>query len=129
MTPTTTLTDMEVIDAEHQVQISLLDSLLKAAEDDDADGKELLEQLFAYTNIHFMSEQVLMRQYSYPDYDVHVAEHDGMMAQLDLLQEAMAAQRTDVATLGELRRLLVTHIATHDQQLHSFIAASTKHRA
>ena len=117
--------DTEVIDAEHEVQVSLLDSLLNAATDSSVDCEELLEQLCSYTNIHFMSEQVLMRQYSYPDYDAHVAEHDVMMDKLNTLQASLSEKQIDQALANELRGMVITHIATLDQQLHSHIASCT----
>ena len=58
-------------DAEHHVQLSLAQTLCEAASTgvDAALAREILDQLVAYSDVHFLSEQLLMRLCSYPDYD------------------------------------------------------------
>ena len=63
--------DSAGIDKEHQVQIGMLDAFCKLVEKDAPREKiqEMLSQLAEYSEVHFMSEQLLMRMYAFPDYD------------------------------------------------------------
>ena len=81
-------------DREHQVQLGLLHALCDAVRDqqDAASITSLLDQLMTYCEAHFMSEELLMRQKSYDDYEDHVDDHVHM---LDVLQE-MAASHAQV---------------------------------
>ena len=74
----------DALDREHQGQIDLLlaiEAELGGA-GDRARLDALLDQLIEYTNIHFMSEQVEMRQQVYPELPAHEAEHDQLMEQM-----------------------------------------------
>ena len=112
--------------AQHHLQLDLLRTLQTAI----ADGRpkavcdEILDTLVTYTDVHFMSEQRMMRLHAYPDYRAHQLDHDRSMA---LLEEIRAAWTGDgqerVAQLaGELEKLLVTHMDGADQVLGAFLA-------
>ena len=106
------------MDSEHRVQMSLLSTLERAVESShDKDAvKDLVHQLIAYTNIHFMSEQLLMRLGSYPDLGLHESEHDTLMDQLRRIEEGfiLGDAKMMVSESQVLRHLLVEHIRTHD---------------
>jgi hemerythrin len=44
-------------------------------EQDAAGVGEILDHLIAYSEAHFMSEELLMRLKSYDDYEDHVEDH------------------------------------------------------
>ena len=72
------------LDFEHQGQIELLlavEAELRGTAD-KARLAMMLDQLIEFTNIHFMSEQVLMRELAYPGLRAHEAEHDHLMDQM-----------------------------------------------
>ena len=48
-------------DAEHGIQLGLLDATLSALASDAPDAGELLDQLYAYSEAHFLSVKLLMR--------------------------------------------------------------------
>ena len=74
----------DALDLEHQGQIDLLlavEAELRGAAD-KAQLATLLDRLIEFTNIHFMSEQLVMRQQAYPGLPAHEAEHDQLINQM-----------------------------------------------
>ena len=108
-----------LLDGEHAAQLNLLDSFerkLRAGEDKE-DLLIVLDRLIEFTNLHFMSEEMLMQQHAYPALGLHVKEHDALLEQVRVIQDAFAvddAQMTD-AELTSLRTWLIDHIKTKDQ--------------
>ena len=84
------------MDAEHQVELALLDALHEAVSRDLGPNRvaEVLEQLLEHTNVHFMSEQLLMRLTAYPQYEAHAEEHDELIVKARMLQSHVAAGET-----------------------------------
>jgi len=107
-------------DREHEVQLALLRELCTAAGEsgDAAVVGEILDRLIAYSEAHFMSEELLMRLKSYDDYEDHVDDHVFM---LDTLRTLAARHAAGDSTLlaGEAAAALAfigTHIATRDRR-------------
>jgi hemerythrin len=113
--------DLESVDAEHRLQIELLDALIAAAQsgrgDDHVD--ELLQRLRDVSEAHFLSEDLLMRLHAYPEHAEHVAEHEEMTSILDSLREAISSP--DVGRISALRQRLVHHILDKDERLERFL--------
>ncbi|MCK7509540.1 MAG: hemerythrin family protein [Desulfobacterales bacterium] len=114
-------TDSNTIDREHQLQLHLMQALATAL-DGDGDVDEMLAQLADYSRAHFLSEELLMRLYAYPDYDDHVLDHEKMTEWLD----ALAARRGDrdamQGAVSELMTVFRRHIDGRDRKLHDFMA-------
>ncbi len=110
------------MDREHQVQMGLI----LALEQGLALGKShdqlraILYQLVDYTNVHFMSEQLLMRLYAYPEIGTHEAAHDKLMQQSRRVTADFASGElsTISADLLLLKQWLVDHIRTDDHAFH-----------
>lgn len=116
------------MDAEHQVQVSLLYALRQAVSAGQADNaQELLERLTAYSKMHFASEQLLMRLYQYDGYAGHVAEHEQMIEALEGLSAAPGERAGEAAAVGRwidaLDASLVRHIRGADRALGHYLAA------
>ena len=114
------------LDPEHQGQIDLLlavEAELRGARD-PAQLSRLLDGLIEYTNIHFMSEQLIMRQHVYPGLPAHEAEHDQLMEQMrDFQKRIGSGERTLVADdLSGLRDWVLRHIRTKDTAFAQFLA-------
>lgn len=106
------------MDGEHKVQIDLI----RAVEQGLVTGKSrtelllLLEQLVEYTNVHFMSEQLLMRLYAYPEIGPHEAIHDKLMEQARRVITDFSSDEISSVS-GELlllKQWLLDHIRTDD---------------
>ena len=112
-------------DREHQVQLGLLQALCDAVRDhrDAAAVAEILEQLIAYSEAHFMSEELLMRLKSYDDYGNHVDEHIRMLDLLRAIATDHAAGNSSLVA-GKAEAVLAfigKHIATCDQRFADFV--------
>jgi hemerythrin len=108
------------IDAEHQVELALLAALEQSVrEGDDDRAREVLGQLVEHTNVHFMSEQLLMRLAGYPQYEAHVHEHDDLLARARTLQRHVASGEValSLAFLESTRAWLLQHMDTRDRAL------------
>ncbi|KPK56307.1 MAG: hypothetical protein AMS22_01750 [Thiotrichales bacterium SG8_50] len=113
------------IDSEHQVQIGLLNALCDAVEcDEDAAAiQDILDQLVSYSELHFMSEQLLMRMYAYPDYDDHVRDHDEMTDRLREIRDRVVngEQSFALANAHSMKLFLLSHIRSRDHDLGAYL--------
>jgi hemerythrin len=118
--------DLDSIEAEHRVQVGMIDALLSA----DAKGMkanevdEILVRLLEYTRLHFLSEELLMRLHAYEHHDEHVFEHRRMLEQLEEIRKTYQQGQADEAgmSIQRLRARLLGHIHSHDAELTHFIA-------
>ena len=113
------------LDREHNVQLELLAAYRIIIEDPASCAKrsELLEQLHDYTKAHFASEELLMRLYSYPRYQEHVADHQLALIQIEALRAADDTQAANgaIAAADDLVDSLCDHIVGADRALGQFI--------
>ena len=118
--------DLDSIEAEHRVQIGMIDALLSADENklEAAEVEEIVVRLLEYTRLHFLSEELLMRLHAYEHHDEHVFEHRRMLEQLEEIREARQQGQTGDAgmSIQRLRARLLGHIHSHDAELTHFIA-------
>ncbi len=111
----------QTLDNEHLVQLGLADAVVQAV-DHAAPAEEiaqLVSQFVDYTELHFASEQLLMRLHAYPDYAEHVADHEAIVEQLQALRETAAP-----VTLEHARRIkgqMLGHIRNRDAALHAYL--------
>jgi len=117
--------DREVMAGEHRVQLGLFRAFAQAIRSDagDAEKAEILDNLIDYTELHFNSEQLLMRLHAYPGFDAHVAEHDGLMADVKNLRRLIDAgdESAGLDLVDELETWLVRHIDSHDKAFGRFL--------
>jgi hemerythrin-like metal-binding protein len=112
MMPNAAANDARMIDAEHQIQIQLLNELRRVLRE-GGDGAELRERLADYCRAHFLSEELLMRLHAYPDYDDHVGDHEQLLDALDGLVEPGQADA--------MAAFLLRHIGERDSRLHGYL--------
>ena len=113
------------IDAEPDLQMQLLDSLAQAIQrgGELSPMKYILEQFIEFSDMHFLSEQLVMRLHGYPGYEPHLEEHTRLMKKVrevrsNLLQGVNAPS---LVLVQELRQWLVTHIAQEDAAFGIFL--------
>ena len=120
--------DADNIDNEHRIQLGMLKALCDAVEAGEPAETihEILDQLTAYSELHFMSEELLMRMYSYPDYDDHVLDHEAMTERLQQIMRRYSEGQDSMAlqTANEMREFLLGHINSRDQALSEFLATT-----
>ncbi len=118
-----------MLDREHQGQIDLLlavETELRGA-GDTARLAVLLDQLIEFTSIHFMSEQVEMRQVVYPGLPAHEIEHDRLMEQMRDFQRRIASgeRALTAADMAMLHDWVLRHIRSKDAAFAEYLADNT----
>ena len=118
----------KVVDAEHDVQMQMLDSLAAALENrgNFASMKLVLEQFIEFSDLHFLSEQLVMRLHSYPGYEAHLEEHTRLMKKLREIREKVFREEKilGLELIKELRAWLLAHMASHDLVFGEFLKLS-----
>ncbi len=113
------------IDAEHDLQMQLLDSLSQAIQrgGDLSPMKYILEQFIEFSDMHFLSEQLVMRLHGYPGYEPHLEEHTRLMKKVREIRTNLmrGEKQPSLVLVQELRDWLVQHIATEDVAFGSFL--------
>jgi hemerythrin len=108
----------KTIDAEHDLQMQLLDSLSKALEKggEFSPVRYILEQFIEFSDMHFLSEQLVMRLHGYPGYEPHLEEHTRLMKKVREIRDLVfrGEATPSVQLIQELRDWLLNHIATED---------------
>ncbi len=114
------------MDMEHRVQVELIIALeqgLALGKHID-DLKEILTQLVDYTDIHFMSEQLLMRLHAYPRLAEHEAAHNKLIEQSRRVMNDFCSEEVSVVSseLLLLKQWLLDHIRSDDYLFHLHLA-------
>jgi hemerythrin-like metal-binding protein len=121
----------KTIDAEHDLQMQLLDSLTNALQKggDFSPTRYVLEQFIEFSDMHFLSEQLVMRLNSYPGYERHLEEHTRLMRKVREIREIIirGEKVPSLETIQELRDWLLNHIATEDAAFGEFIRKKEGH--
>ena len=120
-------TGEKTIDAEHDVQMQMLDSLCETLHKDNefSPAKYILEQFIEFSDMHFLSEQLVMRLHSYPGYEPHLEEHTRLMKKVRAIRESVFRGETQISLqlIEELREWLLKHIATEDASFGEYLRA------
>ena len=119
-------TGVAEVDVEHQLQVRLVEVLQEAL----AEGKpvpvlaEILTRLEDASNVHFMSEELLMRLHSWERYDLHTEEHRRLLEELQALRKIFEREdRAELAAaLGRLQGWLTSHIRGMDRVFAAYVA-------
>jgi hemerythrin-like metal-binding protein len=118
-------TGESTIDAEHDLQMQLLDSLAQSLQKgtDFAPVKHVLEQFIEFSDMHFLSEQLVMRLHNYPAYEPHLQEHTRLMKKVREIREAVfrGERAPSLQLIQELRNWLLDHIASEDVVFGEFL--------
>ena len=115
----------KMIDAEHDLQMQLLDSLSQAIQrgGELSPMKYILEQFIEFSDMHFLSEQLVMRLHSYPGYEPHLEEHTRLMKKVREVRANLmkGENQPSLVLVRELKDWLITHIATEDVAFGEFL--------
>ncbi len=116
------------MDHEHEIQLNLLRLLCQEARDggDSSRIALLLDQLTAFCEAHFVSEELIMRQHSFDDYEDHADDHCHMM---DLLRTVAIDHATGqsaklTAITDEALAFIEAHINTRDKRFTDFMRSA-----
>ena len=119
----------KVLDAEHQGQIDLLLQVEKEFSGAASPARLafLLDRLIEFTDIHFMSEQVLMRERAYPGLPAHEEEHSQLIEHMRSFQRCVEAEglRLTADHVSGLRSWVLHHIQTKDAAFARYLGRDT----
>lgn len=107
------------IDVEHQLQVRLVEGLRRSVA--AGQGRDvqlaLLRQLRDASNVHFMSEELLMRLHAWDGYEQHLEEHRRLLDELGMVEvlfDRGSPDAVDVA-LAQLQAWLTNHVGGMDR--------------
>lgn len=105
------------LDREHGVQLQLVDRLHEAivAGEPREHVRELLDRLLMLSDMHFGSEEVLMRFHAYPRYGNHAEEHRRLLDHLRTMRLRYAQGEDTLLLVRELGRWLAAHVGGMDR--------------
>jgi hemerythrin-like metal-binding protein len=113
------------IDTEHDLQMQMLDSLSESLHEggDFSPARYILEQFIEFSDMRFLSEQLVMRLHSYPDYERHLEAHTQLMKKVREIRDSVFRGEfaPNVQLVQELRDWLLNHIASEDVAFGEFL--------
>jgi hemerythrin len=108
-----------IIDEQHRGIVSTINSLHYFIQ--EGKGLEALKStltiLKEYTNIHFKTEEALMKNSAYPGFKSHVMLHKGLM---EITQEAISYKEPELA-LKFLKEWWIGHINKEDKKYAPYV--------
>ena len=116
---------VEKIDEQHQGLFNLLNTLQKDIS--ESQNRKILEKavekLLDYTKYHFSTEEYLLRQAHYPDYEAHKKEHDGFVSQVTNFYKNFIAEKEDLnlELITFLYNWIFNHIMKTDKNYTPFL--------
>jgi hemerythrin len=112
-------TGVKQVDAEHRLHANLINALEQILRrgDDLELAERTIAQLEDLTSAHFLSEELLMRIYAYPQLDTHRQEHGRLSDRVQEIREKITGGATSqaVEAIGALRSSLIDHVRSADQ--------------
>ncbi|MGF1510105.1 MAG: bacteriohemerythrin [Myxococcota bacterium] len=116
-----------VMDGEHQAQVDLVQDLERAIEGRASreQVETLLQKLIDITDVHFMSEQIQMRESAYPHYAAHLREHERLLEEVKAFRARLEGSEDgelDAELVRGLQRWLRSHIRGMDRRFGEYLA-------
>ncbi len=116
------LTGISVIDGQHLEIVNQVNKINRILRENPSieEIQSRLQELISYSTYHFNTESELMRQYAYPDAELHNDQH------MELLEEvrriaAHFVDDTELRLLQTIKDWLSGHIDCSDKQLGAFL--------
>ena len=109
----------DALDAEHNIQLGLLDAAASSLKNDADDAVSLLEQLYSYTEAHFMSEELMMRFSAQRNYQGHKLAHEVLLQDLGRMCSLVESGRVMEALklISRHENKLLDHIRGWDRSI------------
>jgi len=116
---------VQALDAQHQLLISTSNDLYNAMREGKGSHAvpEILTKLVTYARRHFDTEEKLMIQANYPDYEAHKAEHEKFGAEVKkMIQQIEEGQTANsIKLLNFMQDWLQAHILTVDKRYSPYL--------
>jgi hemerythrin len=120
----------ETLDSQHKKLLKmcrkLRDCLTDNSKQGDALFHEILNDLAVYAEIHFSTEEKMLRKVNYPELDAHMAEHLEYFEWLAALSVAATKGHIDKETLrSRVADWWINHICESDMAYKSYLSVDT----
>ena len=115
----------ERIDHEHQVFLDLIRNVSLMDDQDSSQQQRILRtlrEIHKYAEFHFLSEENIILDVSYPESAIHKKEHEHLLAQLNDQIYAFTHEESRLESLVEfLFQWFAMHTTDIDKRLASYI--------
>lgn len=120
--------DIKEIDDQHKKLVEFVNSLhdpLKSGKSKET-IKEILDDLFLYTQYHFSTEEKYFDMYKYPDFKIHKEQHRDLTNKVMEFREKYSSGETilTIEVMNILRDWLHEHILGSDAKFGSFLKSN-----
>jgi hemerythrin-like metal-binding protein len=118
---------IQEIDAQHKNLVNMIIKLFSAMQ--SGAGKDVLEEILAglvdYTRKHFMTEEILMGNFDFPELEAHQKEHHKFVEEVTHFQQEYQSGNTglSIQLITFLRNWLDEHICETDHKYGAFLKA------
>ena len=116
-----------IIDEQHRGVVTAINSLFYFMQFER--GLEALHPtlriLDQYRLLHFETEEAIMRQYNYPDFDTHVLLHRQFDKNMDYVMREAIALSDPQCVLSFLKKWWLSHINDEDRKYSSYIVSKS----
>lgn len=113
------------IDNQHIGLVNIINDLYNSIAANQIEGKlnEILLKLVKYTKVHFTTEETLMVQYNYDEYEQHKEKHQHFIEQVSFFLEEVKLNKKsiNIQLLTFLKDWLIEHIAYTDKKFGNFL--------
>lgn len=125
------LLDYEALDRDHQRLADIVNQIVKAIDDDEAEKCEGLSLDFVKTaKTHFASEEAFLVKVGYPNVKKHQDHHKSLYTKMDHILEFAKMAGVNPMARESLRKELVyflmDDVITRDMEFKTFIEEKTK---
>ncbi|OGO78164.1 MAG: hemerythrin [Clostridiales bacterium GWB2_37_7] len=118
------------IDTQHQELFSKVNALFDACNTGKAKEQinPVIRYLQDYAVLHFGAEEKLQKQYDYPEYASHKAQHDQFIKDFLELKEKIEINGVTGLTIVQLNQVLVNWLIKHIRKTDKAFAAFLKEK-
>ncbi|NMB81985.1 MAG: hemerythrin family protein [Ignavibacteria bacterium] len=117
--------NIKSIDAQHQRLVEMINKLHDAMKKGESNAalSGILNDMAAYTLVHFKTEEELFAKYNYPMQDKHKAEHKAFVGKVSaFIDEFKSGRKTlSIDVMNFLTQWLTKHISGEDKAYTSFL--------
>jgi len=120
------VTNIKVVDEEHYKLVSHLNKLYHAVQAGEGDRivSEEIDTLSTFADEHFVTEEQLMKEYHYPEYQEHVYRHNEFREELHELKTKPESAKSfmTIELLEFLKQWVSEHFFKEDMKFARYIA-------
>lgn len=114
------LVNIPMIDKQHMKFFKIFDHLSALSNNEESYNKlsQIIDELDKYTQIHFQTEEALMRKAKTPDYDLHLLQHSIFSKKIEEFKIAYSYQNTVLQQqmINFMRKWFLMHISDVDSK-------------